>query len=226
LNTFIDSFKHKGQRQHLIDVLKQKGISNQEVLSAISILPRHLFLPIEFESHAYEDKAFPIAENQTISQPYTVAYQTQLLNLKDGDKVLEIGTGSGYQGSVLFLCGAEVHSIERHKSLSITAAETLKMLKNVHQINIDIKLYVGDGSKGLQKVAPFNKIIVTAGAPSVPKALVNQLEVGGILVIPVGKESEVQRMVRITKQEDSSLKQEVFDQFSFVPLVGENAWNL
>jgi protein-L-isoaspartate(D-aspartate) O-methyltransferase len=223
LNTYQDTYKHKGLRLQLVELLKQKGIVDQRVLDAISLLPRHFFLPHEFESHAYEDKAFPIGEDQTISQPYTVAYQSQLLQLKQNDKVLEIGTGSGYQGSVLALCGTQVYSIERHAKLSENAAATIRKV-NSYGINIQIQMFVGDGTKGLLEHGPYDKIIVTAGAPSVPKALVKQLTIGGLLVIPVGGEKDMQRMVRITKIDATNIKTEVFEQFSFVPLLGENGW--
>ena len=223
MNTYQDTYKHKGLRLQLVELLKQKGIVDQRVLDAISVLPRHFFLPHEFESHAYEDKAFPIGEDQTISQPYTVAYQSQLLQLKQNDKVLEIGTGSGYQGSVLALCGTQVFSIERHATLSENAAATIRKV-NSYGINIQIQMFVGDGTKGLLEHGPYDKIIVTAGAPSVPKALVKQLTIGGLLVIPVGGEKDIQRMVRITKIDATNIKTEVFEQFSFVPLLGENGW--
>jgi protein-L-isoaspartate(D-aspartate) O-methyltransferase len=220
LNHYQDTYKHKGQRRQLRELLSSKGITDQVVLNAIDSLPRHFFLPIEFESHAYEDKAFPIAAGQTISQPYTVAYQSQLLSLKPGSKVLEIGTGSGYQAAVLQLCGAEVYSIERHQILSDSAAALLKVLGLTQRMH----LFVGDGTKGLMAHAPYDAIIVTAGAPSVPKTLVSQLKPGGHLVIPVGKQAESQKMVRITKVNDKDIKTEVYDDFSFVPLVGENGW--
>lgn len=162
MNTYQDTYKHKGLRQNLIELLKSKGISDPQVLNAILTLPRHFFLPHEFENHAYEDKAFPIGEDQTISQPYTVAYQTQLLQLKPKDKVLEIGTGSGYQGSVLALCGAEVYSIERHAILSENAGNTLKRLK-AFGIDIQMQRFVGDGTKGLAAHGPYHKMVVTAG---------------------------------------------------------------
>lgn len=222
--TYQDTYKHKGLRKHLCEELKGKGIIEKEILEAISVLPRHFYLPVDFESHAYEDKAFPIGEDQTISQPYTVAYQTRLLGLKKGDKVLEIGTGSGYQASVLALCGADVYSIERHKKLSETAAECIQYVNSYCNLHISIKMFVGDGTKGLLSHAPFDKILVTAGAPSVPKTLVSQLKVGGVLVIPVGKSNEAQRMVKIIKTDAVNFQTEVYDTFSFVPLVGENGW--
>lgn len=202
------------------EILQAKGINEMPILDAIESIPRHYFLPAEFESHAYEDKAFPIAAGQTISQPYTVAYQTRLLKVNKGDKVLEIGTGSGYQAAVLCLCGASVYSIERHKELSETAFSTLKAIGLADKI----RFFVGDGTKGLSAEAPYDGIIVTAGAPSVPKALVAQLKIGGRLVIPVGKSAEVQRMVRITKLSENDIQTEAFDDFSFVPLIGDNGW--
>lgn len=222
MTPYQDTYKHKGLRRQLRETVAAKGIIDQNVLKAIDELPRHYFLPHEFESHAYEDKAFPIAEGQTISQPYTVAYQSQLLNISKGDRVLEIGTGSGYQAAILGLCGVEVFSIERHKKLSMGAGSVLKMLGLLDRIH----LFVGDGTKGLPEHAPYDAIIVTAGAPSVPKALVTQLKIGGRLVIPVGKQSAAQKMVRITKVNEVDIKTEVFDDFNFVPLVGENGWNM
>ncbi len=218
MNTYQDTHKHKGLRNALIAKLKSKGISNTQVLEAINTIERHFFLPLEFEMHAYEDKAFPIGEGQTISQPYTVAFQTQLLALQPNDKVLEIGTGSGYQTAVLNACKAIVYSIERHEPLSKKAALVLQQLKCNN-----IFLAVGDGTKGWAEKAPFNKIIVTAGAPSVPKTLVNQLVIGGVLVIPVGNDAK-QKMVRITKLENNEIRTEIFEDFSFVPLIGENGW--
>jgi protein-L-isoaspartate(D-aspartate) O-methyltransferase len=220
-NTNQDTYKHKGLRNRLVATLKSKGISETAVLDAISMIPRHFFLPHEFESHAYDDKPFPIGEGQTISQPYTVAYQTQLLNLKPACRVLEVGTGSGYQAAVLLACGARVFSIERHKKLSDSAARTLKLALSAEMLS-RLSLFSGDGTRGLPAHAPYDRIIVTAGAPSVPKALVSQLVDGGILVIPVGK--EVQKMVRITKLNEKDIKTELFADFNFVPLVGENGW--
>jgi len=218
LRKFEDAYKHKGLRNGLTDKLRLKGIKDETVLKAINTVPRHFFIPSEFEIHAYEDKAFPIGAGQTISQPYTVAYQSQLLQLQAGDKVLEIGTGSGYQASVLLACGANVFSIERHASLSKQAASILKLIGND---NLNLK--VGDGTLGWQEHAPYNKIIVTAGAPSVPKILFNQLIEGGFLVIPVGNDTK-QKMVRITKLAGNEIKSEIFEDFSFVPLIGENGW--
>ncbi|MDI1233224.1 MAG: protein-L-isoaspartate(D-aspartate) O-methyltransferase [bacterium] len=215
---FEDTYKHKGLRNGLTDKLRLKGIKAEAVLMAINSVPRHFFIPSEFEIHAYEDKAFPIGSGQTISQPYTVAYQSQLLQLSIGDKVLEIGTGSGYQASILLACGAIVYSIERHAELSKQAAKILKLIgdKQLH-------LKVGDGTIGWVEQAPFDKIIVTAGAPSVPKILFNQLKENGYLVIPVGNDTK-QKMVRITKLPGNELKSEIFEDFSFVPLIGKNGW--
>lgn len=222
LHNYQDTYKHKGQRRQLREVLQSKGIKETSILDAIESIPRHYFLPVEFESHAYEDKAFPIAAGQTISQPYTVAYQTRLLKVNKGDKILEIGTGSGYQAAVLCLCGADVYTIERHKVLSETAMQTLNTIGLASKIHF----YIGDGTRGLISEAPYDGIIVTAGAPSVPKALVAQLKIGGSLIIPVGKSAEVQRMVRITKVSEQDIQTEAFDDFSFVPLVGDNGWSL
>ena len=221
---YQDTYKHKGLRLQLTDLLKSKGIHNEAVLNAILKLPRHYFLPLEFDQHAYEDKAFPIGEGQTISQPYTVAYQTQLLNIQANDKVLEIGTGSGYQGAVLALCGAQVYSIERHQALSDQALKTLALVNQDFGLRIHLNTFVGDGTKGLPEHGPYNKIIVTAGAPSIPKALANQLAIGGIMVIPVGQDNQALKMVKLTKLDATQFKTEVLDQFSFVPLIGQNGW--
>ncbi len=221
---YQDTYKHKGLRLQLTDLLKSKGIYNEAVLNAILKLPRHYFLPLEFDQHAYEDKAFPIGEGQTISQPYTVAYQTQLLNIQANDKVLEIGTGSGYQGAVLALCGAQVYSIERHQALSDQALKTLALVNQDFGLRIHLNTFVGDGTKGLPEHGPYNKIIVTAGAPSIPKALANQLAIGGIMVIPVGQDNQALKMVKLTKLDANQFKTEVLDQFSFVPLIGQNGW--
>ncbi|WP_158859927.1 protein-L-isoaspartate(D-aspartate) O-methyltransferase [Lunatibacter salilacus] len=213
-----DSYIHKGQRKSLIDLLKRKGITDPAVLDAMNTLPRHFFFDSALASHAYEDKAFPIGEGQTISQPYTVAFQTSLLDISPGEKVLEIGTGSGYQAGILYLMGAQVHSIEYNQKLY----ETTK--KFLSKLGIRIKHYCGDGSLGLPDKAPFDKIIVTAGAPVVPKALLHQLAVNGKLVIPVGDRT-TQKMMRLTKKSPKNILQESFDNFSFVPLLGEEGWN-
>lgn len=213
-----DTYKHKGQRKRLVELLQSKGITDAIVLNAMLQVPRHFFFSKEFEDFAYDDKAFPIEDGQTISQPYTVAYQSQLLQLKKGIKVLEIGTGSGYQASVLAQVGAHVFTIERQKGLYEKAKPMLKSMGYD-----DIHFYYGDGTMGLSEYAPYDRIIVTAGAPSVPRALVNQLNTNGMLVIPVG-DAESQQMLRITKLPNGELKKETFKNFAFVPLLGEDGW--
>lgn len=208
-----DTYRHKGLRKKLVDLIKTKGITDEKVLHAIERIPRHFFLDSAFDEVAYEDKAFPIAEKQTISQPYTVAYQTQLLEMKHFDKVLEIGTGSAYQACVLADMGAQVYTIERQKKL-FEANKSFAFLKKYP----NIKFFYGDGYEGLPTFAPFDKILITAAAPDIPKKLVDQLKVGGMMVIPVGT-GEVQVMKRLIKQQDGSLKEEVFDRFSFVPML-------
>ncbi len=212
-----DSFLHQGKRKNLIALLKQKGITDFSVLNAIEKIPRHVFLDSAFSENAYEDKPFSIAEGQTISQPYTVAFQTQLLKLRRGDKVLEIGTGSGYQTAVLCLLGASVYSIERHRKLYQQAKSIL------HELNLKAHLICGDGSKGLVQLAPFDKILVTAGAPIVPENMIKQLKIGGILVIPVGN-SLKQRMMQITRITETESQTHAYDGFAFVPLIGEHGW--
>ena len=208
-----DSFRHKGLRKRLIETLKQKGIQDSNVLEAMYAIPRHFFLDNAFEEHAYEDKAFPIDENQTISQPFTVGFQTQLLDIKPKDKILEIGTGSGYQTAVLSKMGAKVFSVERHRSLYLQARKMFNILKLNGILN-----YHGDGYQGLTSFSPYDKIIVTAGAPYVPKALLQQLKVGGMLVIPMGENAE-QTMYRYTKTDEHTFKKESFSNFRFVPLL-------
>lgn len=212
-----DDYKHKGARKKLVELLVSKGITDAKVLSAIQTIPRHFFFSATFHSHAYEDKAFPIGEGQTISQPYTVAYQTQVLHITPGDKVLEIGTGSGYQAAVLLQMGAKLYSIERHESLSIKAANQLQKL------GYKPILKCGDGTKGWIEKAPFDKIIVTAGAPVVPETLVAQLKVGGIMVIPVG-DNKKQKMLSIIKTGEHTTETIELDTFAFVPLIGEKGW--
>jgi len=209
-----DTFKHKGMRQQLVEVVKAKGITNKNVLNAISVIPRHLFMDSSFIDHAYQDKAFPIAADQTISQPFTVAYQTQLLEVKKGDKILEIGTGSGYQTAVLCLLGATVFSIERQKELFKKTSKFLPKLGYRPK-----KLIFGDGYIGLESEAPFDSIIVTAGAPFVPKPLLSQLKIGGRLVIPVG--DDVQVMTLFIRKGPKEFEQQEFDKFRFVPLLGD-----
>ena len=213
MKNFEDSYRHKGLRKQLVEQLRQKGITDERVLDAIDAIPRHYFLDSAFDKVAYEDKAFPIAEGQTISQPYTVAYQSQLLELKPHEKVLEIGTGSGYQAIVLAEMGAKVYTIERQKKL-FDEHRQFSLRKNYP----NIKYFYGDGYEGLPTFSPFDKIIVTAAAPYIPPKLVQQLKAGGKMVIPVG-EGGVQRMLRITRNENGSTTEESFDTFSFVPMV-------
>jgi protein-L-isoaspartate(D-aspartate) O-methyltransferase len=212
-----DSYRHKGQRKELVKLLRQKGVKDEAVLDALNTVPRHFFFDSALDSHAYEDKAFPIGEGQTISQPYTVAFQTSLLSVCPGDKVLEIGTGSGYQAAILHLLGAEVHTIEYQKVLYEKARKFLP------KIGIQLQFYFGDGSLGLPLQAPFDRILVTAGAPVVPKALLKQLKIGGILVIPVGDRKN-QKMLKLIKQTESQIIQEQHDSFAFVPLLGKEGW--
>ena len=211
-----DNYKQRGLRNKLVKKLREKGISNDAVLAAIGKVPRHAFFDDALLNHAYEDKAFPIGEGQTISQPYTVAFQTEKLNIKPGDKVLEIGTGSGYQAAVLLELGAKVYTIEYQRKLYDRTREFLP------ELGYRPFFFFGDGSKGIPTKAPYDKIIVTAGAPIVPTALTDQLNEGGILIIPVG-DRESQKMLRITKA-NGKLKQETFDNFAFVPLLGEQGW--
>jgi protein-L-isoaspartate(D-aspartate) O-methyltransferase len=207
-----DTFKHKGLRQQLVNVLKNKGISDEGVLKAIGKVPRHLFMDSGFLDHAYQDKAFPIAADQTISQPYTVAFQTELLQVKKEDKILEIGTGSGYQTAVLCELGAKVYSIERQQELFKKTNNFLPKLGYRAK-----KLIFGDGYKGLKEEAPFDSIIVTAGAPFVPKPLLGQLKIGGRLVIPVG--GDVQIMTLFIRKDTKEFEQHEFGEFRFVPLL-------
>ena len=209
---FKDTSKHQGLRNQLVTVLQQKGISNKSVLEAIKKIPRHLFLDSSFEDYAYQDKAFPIGAGQTISQPYTVAFQTELLEAKKGDKVLEIGTGSGYQTAVLCTIGAVVYSVERQNELFKKTSLLLPKL------GIRAKhLSFGDGYKGLPNYAPFDSIIVTAGAPEIPKALMSQLKIGGRLVIPVGE--NVQIMTLVIRKNETQFEKHEFGDFKFVPLL-------
>lgn len=207
-----DTFKHKGLRQQLVNIIKTKGIQDENVLKAIGNVPRHLFMDSGFLDHAYQDKAFPIAADQTISQPYTVAFQTELLNVKKGDKILEIGTGSGYQTAVLCELGAKVYSIERQLELFKKTNNFLPKLGYRAK-----KLIFGDGYKGLPEEAPFDGIIVTAGAPFVPKPLLNQLKIGGRLVIPVG--DDVQIMTLFIRNDLKEFEKHEFGEFRFVPLL-------
>jgi protein-L-isoaspartate(D-aspartate) O-methyltransferase len=214
-----DTYRHKGLRKKLIEVLKEKGITDDNVLNAINAIPRHFFLDSAFDEIAYENRAFPISDGQTISHPYTVAYQTQLLQLKPFDKVLEIGTGSMYQATVLAELGAKVYTIERQKNLF---EQTKKYIfKNKYP---QLKFFYGDGFEGLPTFAPFDKVLITAAAPHIPQKLLQQLKVGGNMVIPVDEQlGDLQRMLRLTKQADGSFLEEAFENFSFVPmLAGKN----
>jgi protein-L-isoaspartate(D-aspartate) O-methyltransferase len=214
---YVDNYREQGARKQLVEELRKKGIEDENVLKAIGKVPRHFFFDETFWSQAYKDIAFPIGEGQTISQPYTVAYQTQLLHIQKGDKALEIGTGSGYQACILIELGAKVYTIERQEKLySHTSAILPKM-------GYRPTFFLGDGSKGIPKRAPYDKIIVTAGAPTVPDELLKQLKVGGILVIPVGDQN-TQKMITILKTGENDYEKTVLDTFRFVPLVGDKAW--
>ncbi|MGB5462767.1 MAG: protein-L-isoaspartate(D-aspartate) O-methyltransferase [Aureibaculum sp.] len=207
--------KHKGLRNQLVKIIKAKGIKNKKVLDAISKVPRHLFMDSGFIDFAYKDQAFPIAANQTISQPYTVAFQTELLEIEVGDKVLEIGTGSGYQTAVLITLKAEVYSVERQKELYEKAKKYLPKIGYVAK-----KLSFGDGYKGWPTYAPFDKILVTAGAPEVPKALLSQLKIGGRLVIPVG--DDIQIMTVYIRTSEKEFEKHEYGEFRFVPMLKES----
>jgi protein-L-isoaspartate(D-aspartate) O-methyltransferase len=211
-----ESFRHKGLRKKLVETLREKGITDANVLQAINNVPRHLFLDSSFLEYAYQDKAFPIGSGQTISQPFTVAYQTQLLHLLPGDKVLEIGTGSGYQSCVLLEMGAKVYTIERQKKLY---EKTKSFLPT---IGYNPKMFYGDGYKGLPSYVPFDKIIITAAAPEIPPELISQLKGGGILVVPVGP-MDVQTMVTVQKVSSNEIVRLEHDKFRFVPMLGNKA---
>lgn len=207
-----DTAKHQGLRNQLVKLLQEKGIVDNNVLKAISTIPRHLFLNSSFEDYAYQDKAFPIGAGQTISQPYTVAFQSQLLEIKKGDKILEIGTGSGYQTAVLYLMGAKVYSVERQNELFKQTSALLPKLgiRPKH-------LSFGDGYKGLPNHAPFDSIIVTAGAPTIPKPLMAQLKIGGKLIIPVGDENQI--MIKLIRKNETQFEKHELGDFKFVPLL-------
>jgi protein-L-isoaspartate(D-aspartate) O-methyltransferase len=210
--TMMDTFKHKGLRRKLIDELQKKGNFESRILEAMMLVPRHLFLDSSFLQYAYQDKAFPIAAGQTISHPYTVAFQTQLLNPQKRDKILEIGTGSGYQTAVLNAIGARVYSVERQKELFLSAKKLLS------ELGYSPTLFFGDGYKGLPAYAPYDGILVTCGAPTLPEKLIEQLKVGGQIVIPIG-ETGAQTMFRFTKNSDGTLHQENFGDCAFVPML-------
>ncbi|ASZ12058.1 protein-L-isoaspartate(D-aspartate) O-methyltransferase [Chitinophaga pendula] len=213
MRRYEDSYKQKGLRKQLVDTIRQKGITDEQVLAAIGNIPRHYFLDTAFDGIAYEDRAFPIGEGQTISQPYTVAYQTQLLEIKPFEKVLEIGTGSAYQACVLAELKANVFTIERQKKLF----ETVRQFPFKSRYPT-IRFFYGDGYEGLPTYAPFDKVLVTAAAPQIPEKLLQQLKIGGKMVIPVGGQ-DVQRMLRIIKVGENEFDQEMFDNFSFVPML-------
>ena len=216
MRKYDDTYRHKGLRKKLIDILREKGITDEAVLAAMNNIPRHFFLDSAFDEIAYEDRAFPISEGQTISQPYTVAYQTQLLQIKPLDKILEIGTGSIYQATVLAEMGAKVFTIERQKGLFEKTRSYIFKSKY-----LNLKFFYGDGFEGLPTYAPFDKVIITAAAPMVPPKLIAQLKTGGKMIIPVNSaiENEHQRMLRITKNADGSTSEEAFENFSFVPML-------
>ncbi|MBF45848.1 MAG: protein-L-isoaspartate O-methyltransferase [Flavobacteriales bacterium] len=207
-----DNFRHQGLRLKLVELLREKDINDQAVLAAISKIPRHLFIDKAFLEFAYQDKAFPIGSGQTISNPYTVAYQTSLLKIKPRDKILEVGTGSGYQTAILLELKAQIYTIERQKDLYYKTKNFLPKL-GYHPM-----FFYGDGYKGLVNFAPFDKIIVTAAAPFIPDDLINQLKIGGRMVIPVG-DTDIQKMVLITKTTETDIEKNILDDCSFVPLL-------
>lgn len=207
-----DSFKYKGMRKRLIKQLLEKGISDQKILDAFDVVPRHFFLDNAFAEQAYSNMAFQIGSGQTISHPYTVAFQTQLLDIQRGDKILEVGSGSGFQTCILCELKAKVFSIERHKELHLKAKNILK------QLHYNARLSFGDGYKGLPAHAPFDKMIITCGAPSIPESLIKQLKVGGMMIIPIG-EGEEQLMKRLIKTSETEFEEEDFGVFKFVPML-------
>lgn len=214
---FIDNYREKGARKKLVEHLKGRGIEDQKVLEAIGKVPRHFFFDETFWNQAYRDIAFPIGDGQTISQPYTVAYQSELLHVKKGDKVLEIGTGCGYQTCILLELGANVYTIERQENLYNRTIQVLPYM------GYKANFFLGDGSKGIETHAPYDKIIVTAGAPFVPEIMLKQLKIGGIFVIPVGDEKS-QKMMTIIRVGENDFDRIELDTFRFVPLVGDQAW--
>ena len=217
MRKFEDTYRHKGLRKKLIDTIREKGISDEKVLAAMMNIPRHFFLDTALQDISYEDRAFPIAEGQTISQPYTVAYQTQLLQVEQYDKILEIGTGSAYQATVLAEMGAQVFTIERQKNLFEKNKNFVFRSKYPN-----IKFFYGDGFEGLPTYSPFDKIIITAAAPHIPPKLVEQLKTRGKMVVPLDEDHH-QRMLRVTKNADGSWEEESFENFSFVPMLkGKN----
>ena len=213
MRNYEDSYRHKGLRKKLLDILREKGITDEAVLNAMNNIPRHFFMDSALDNIAYEDRAFPISAGQTISQPYTVAFQTQLLQIKPNEKVLEIGTGSIYQATMLAELGAKVFTIERQKDLF--EKTKLYIFKSKYP---NLKFFYGDGFEGLPTYAPFDKVIITAAAPYIPPKLLQQLKTGGKMVIPVD-DGPHQRMLRLTKNADGSTSEEVFENFSFVPML-------
>jgi protein-L-isoaspartate(D-aspartate) O-methyltransferase len=212
-----DTYRHKGLRRKLVEEIQAKGITDEKVLKAIDSVPRHFFMDNAFVEFAYADKAFPIGAGQTISQPYTVAFQTEQLQLKKGEKVLEIGTGSGYQTAVLLECGARVYTIERQKLLYDKVRQMLPMM------GYNPNFFYGDGYKGLPAFSPFDKILVTCGATFIPGTLVDQLKPGGKMMIPVG-EGDVQEMTLVEKDPGGTVTKRELGKFRFVPMLGEKEW--
>lgn len=210
----LDTYRHQGLRKKLVAIIRSKGIRDEEVLDAIGKVPRHFFMDSSFLEHAYEDKAFPIGSGQTISQPYTVAFQTQLLEVKRGEKILEVGTGSGYQSCILLEMGARVYTVERQKKLF---EKTRKFFENYP---LKPRIFLKDGYQGLPTFAPFDKIIITASVGEIPEQLISQLRTGGFIVAPVG-ENDIQFMTRITKLPENQIKKETFGTFVFVPMLKE-----
>jgi protein-L-isoaspartate(D-aspartate) O-methyltransferase len=210
-----ESYRHKGLRKKLTEIIRQKGIIDEKILSAINTVPRHLFMDSSFINFSYSDHAFPIGSGQTISQPYTVAFQTQLLEIKPMDKVLEIGTGSGYQTAILYELGAKVYTIERQKELFLKAQSVLSCL------NYKPHFFFGDGNEGLPAYSPFDKILVTAGAASIPQKLLDQIKIGGLMVIPVG-DQHGQTMVKIFRKSREEYIKTEHGAFVFVPLISGN----
>lgn len=213
MRKYNDTYRHKGMRRQLIKALRTKGVDNELLLEVMGNLPRHYFFDTGFDDWAYKDVAFPIGEEQTISQPYTVAYQTNLLQVQPGEKILEIGTGSGYQAAILHDLGAKVYTIERHEALYTKVEQLLKELGYYK-----IRTFLGDGYEGLEKFAPFDKILITAAPETTPHKLLKQLKIGGYMVFPKGGQDESQRMIRLTKTENKPIV-EKFDFFRFVPMV-------
>ncbi len=208
-----DTYQHKGMRNQLVNEIAHKGITDEKVLEAMRQVPRHFFFDSAFTEHAYYDKPFPIGSGQTISQPFTVAFQTQLLEVKPGDKVLEIGTGSGYQAAILAAMRARVYTIERHRDLYRQSQQVIEKMGYKK-----IQFFLGDGYAGKEAYSPYDKIIITCGAPSMPEALLNQLKTGGYIVAPIGK-SSIQEMQRWQKEEDGTFNKSSYGNFSFVPMI-------